>query len=912
MPEVTGCSAAKPRNTGIAGVRLKYIAIFFALSIIFGIISCSMNIVTAKETKRIISGTVVDQNDKPVPDAEVYTVFLHDKPKKSHFSKSDTTGRFRIDITDQFTPENLRFSDGIGVTVYAKSLNGEMLASRHCAVYTYGDTEELKLKLSQIIPVRAKVLDEQGQPISGARFCVVPLWSNHLEEVQSDDEGNVEYTLTQTSFAVNEFELQYLYFCVYKEGYGFATLPLKEFKKNEQNPKPLEFQLLPGKSVRFRVLDPQGKPMPNAEVGFNHVAKPDAFQIYLQIKGKTDAQGEYEFNMIPQNADVVFHFYVNCPDGISVLQNPIYNPYSKMEKDGPMEVKTVAPVLLSGTIRDEQGNPLPDTHLNIVSRNYREGKPHFFRYTKTDADGKYSIPVYPDYAYLHPDIVGVPVTHGIFLSDPRVIFPGKPIDDFDFTAQKLYKVSGEVAISDKVLKSMEVQQHKYIDFKFIDQDTDPNKVYEQITAVDSTGEEITYSNHKFKGNTYVEAGKENSAKYVIYLPEGKFKVISNNNQIEEATVTVTGGESETVFNLTAKPLQTTMDGSKRLYTGRVVRKNADDELVPVVGAIVEEESSMGMTPSETKTKTDANGEFTFLASNDSNQPSFFVRTEDFSEVGYAKAVKPSEEMEIELFPAASLKMRLTDPKTKNAVTNSKVMCIGPVRMGEGMVFPPYFRDLRSDAKGNIAMKGFIPRVMYQIQCIPPNSDSPEETSAMVGMFIALEPGEFDAGDVNIVDVRSPREMIQYVFAPFREQASAKQRYVKSCNNSKDSKKPVLVFFAHAGTSEDHLAFMNWVMTVVFGIQGQKYLAAYEYVPVDLSKESPESTKPQELAKLLGVTLPDESEFLICVTDSEGKLLTQRNSKSFYAPLFKPDGNLKNEFDPVLLLTFLREFGKNER
>ena len=95
-----------------------------------------------------------------------------------------------------------------------------------------------------------------------------------------------------------------------------------------------------------------------------------------------------------------------------------------------------------------------------------------------------------------------------------------------------------------------------------------------------------------------------------------------------------------------------------------------------------------------------------------------------------------------------------------------------------------------------------------------------------------------------------------------------------------------------------------MLSVTWGIQGRKYLAGYEYVPVDVT--NPEAA---ELAERLGVKLPAENAFTILVCDSTGKQITKRDSTNFNAPHFESDGKLTLEFSPVMLLTFLKEFGK---
>jgi len=134
------------------------------------------------------------------------------------------------------------------------------------------------------------------------------------------------------------------------------------------------------------------------------------------------------------------------------------------------------------------------------------------------------------------------------------------------------------------------------------------------------------------------------------------------------------------------------------------------------------------------------------------------------------------------------------------------------------------------------------------------------------------------------------------------------RFENTLQKSKESQKPVLVLLVYADSNIDNKGFTNWIFSTIFGIQGQKYLAGYEYVPVDTTNQE----QAAELAEKLGVKLPDENEFTIIVCDSDGKIITKRDSKNFNAPRFKSDGELTLEFDPVMLLTFLREFGINDK
>jgi len=149
-------------------------------------------------------------------------------------------------------------------------------------------------------------------------------------------------------------------------------------------------------------------------------------------------------------------------------------------------------------------------------------------------------------------------------------------------------------------------------------------------------------------------------------------------------------------------------------------------------------------------------------------------------------------------------------------------------------------------------------------------------------------------------------MEDYYLNPYRYEESPILRFAKAMRQSKEPQttlRPILALFVYANRLND-IGLKNWIASVTFGIQGQKYLAGYEYIPVCV-------TNPQagELAERLGVKLPEEDAFTIVVCDSDGKTVTRRDSANFNAPRFKSDGELVVEFNPVMLLTFLKAFGK---
>ena len=344
--------------------------------------------------------------------------------------------------------------------------------------------------------------------------------------------------------------------------------------------------------------------------------------------------------------------------------------------------------------------------------------------------------------------------------------------------------------------------------------------------------------------------------------------------------------------------------SEAHFTGKVFRKDGE-KTIPAAGVIIESEILIrGMNDTYSlQTVSDENGNFTLNALGRTSNPAVIAKTDDLSFVGIGRLVNEGEPVEIELVPAASFQGRLLHPDTGQPLTGMQIAILLT-----GLQEPVYqcMQGLATDDEGRFFIKGLFPGKPYLFILNLPEGKE-RAGFAFIGLFLALESEKFDVGDITVDDL-SPNRGTNFLLKPFRQEESATTRFEKAKEQSRESKKPILVLLIHAESHaeaiSDNPGFLNWFQYVIRGLQAQKYLAGYEYVPVDV-------TNPQasELAEKLGVKLPEKNTFTIVVCDSEGKQITRRDSANFDAPRFKPDGELLVEFNPVLLLTFLKKFGK---
>ncbi len=579
------------------------------------------------------------------------------------------------------------------------------------------------------------------------------------------------------------------------------------------------------------------------------------------------------------------------------------------EDDEQIATGTQATVPVSGTIFKEDGSPLAETVICLYSLG--GAGEDFYETTKTDSEGRYSFQVFPERVYSPPQIIDPTAmeSHRIFGKDEddRVVHTGQPVSDFNFTARNVVKVHVKVSFPEDYQEgaSQGLSYHdgngnRFLQICFLEGDPPPDSARgaQQKTATDSHGNKITYWKSNIMEQALFRENLSEPVELTVFLPPGPYTIQGN---LESTTFQVGPDIAETTVEVTASNRNSyqniNLPGQQKTVSGRIVRLRGD-KMVPVAGAILESENL-------DKTTSGDDGTFTMEASDDA---ALYVRSEDFSEVGFVKTSNKDEPVEIELKPVASLKGRLVDSKSGLPVTDSRIECDGPITMYERILTPPYFRNARSDKDGRISMTGFVPGLTYQMGC-EPAENADEGVSAMLGFFLALEPGEFDAGDISVIDFRSSNQMIEFIMEPFRREGTAAERFETAKKQAAATHKPVLLVFVEANTDNDNEAFMMWIYQATFGIQGRKYLSDYEYVPIDLSKEVKDKTKAAELLQSLNVAPPEENDFLLCVFGPDGELLTKRNLADFRAPRFKPDGELEVEFDKMLLLTFLREFGR---
>ena len=225
---------------------------------------------------------VVDEQGKPLAGADVvmYVEFKKRPGDKRHISsgtrlKTDAAGRWRFDhapttrsdlYVEVSHPKYSTVRRGLVRALYGITLDKQPTAT---------------LVLEPAVTVTGKVTDEQGKPIANA--SVRAQMMNDSRRAVSDDKG--------------EYQIEG---CDRGTIHLVASSPGKSIQIKRLNlgtePARFDFKMEPGRKIRLRVEDMQGKPLPKARV---HVRLADGQVFVEQLNQFANQEGVWEWNEAP-------------------------------------------------------------------------------------------------------------------------------------------------------------------------------------------------------------------------------------------------------------------------------------------------------------------------------------------------------------------------------------------------------------------------------------------------------------------------------------------------------------------------------------------------------------------------------------------------------------------------------------
>lgn len=249
-------------------------------------------------------------------------------------------------------------------------------------------TVQMDLALDDGIEVRGTVVDARsGAPIAGAR--IGEGWT-FRRSVRTDAAGHYRFP------GIGETGVLELH--VTADGYGKDQRA--RFPPVVDGIVTVDFALQPGRTVRGRVIGPDGRPVPNAYVCAVGNEMGSSGQRHDWRSAHSDAFGRFELHDLIAD---LRHCLVTSAPGLAndVVDLPREELDTRELDVG--DIRLAAPALVAGTVTDDQGRPVANVEVQLSGTNrdrdrLRAGsalEPESGWYVKqregqTDADGRFA------------------------------------------------------------------------------------------------------------------------------------------------------------------------------------------------------------------------------------------------------------------------------------------------------------------------------------------------------------------------------------------------------------------------------------------------------------------------------------------------------------------------------------------
>jgi len=315
-------------------------------------------------------GIVVDSEGNPIEGAEVFCEIALKKPPGeerqltvAHLLKIDAAGKWHFDSVPESVAE-------IRVWLsHPEFLRREQMLPREDFAIPPGAQPTQTIVLERGLTISGKVADEAGNPMVGA-----------LVRTKSDSDIREATTGEDGSYRLKGCKPQKAKVVVSASGKATDMVELS-LDKNQDG---VDFQLHPGGTVRIKVLDAAGNPVPKARISFQHWRAPtfDNFEL-SPVNQFTNRDGVWDWHEAPLDA---FQVDIVPPNGMQ-LQHQILTARTE-----EYVFRTCPALVITGNVVDaETKQPIKQFQIIPGLRNsptqltwQREGR-------TAGTDGKYQL-----------------------------------------------------------------------------------------------------------------------------------------------------------------------------------------------------------------------------------------------------------------------------------------------------------------------------------------------------------------------------------------------------------------------------------------------------------------------------------------------------------------------------------------
>lgn len=791
--------------------------------------------INPEEMKTTVRGIIVDPEGKPVANAEICSDFQDVR------TQSDETGRFEMKL------QNVSFRQ-LRVWTSDRSL---VALSEYLTVEPKDpETGEIRIPLVSSRKITGKVLDEKGNSLTKAK-----VWCATINETVTD----ISETNTQGEFTLFHPSNQPLILVAARD----AKAGLDLVRVGEEG-GPFTITLTGGVSVRFRIVDENNEPVPQARVAtwfFRGKDEKNANPAAMDFMRSTaNEQGFVVHEGLPNWTIQPVGFYISdTKTGSKLLSQSM-----KIDLSTPVaeyDITLIEGVFVRGTVSLPDGSPAAGWHVNL----FGENSPQYF--TTTDQRGRYSILVQKN---LDVDLsVKNPNYYLETQKKPEAAAPirfdlksGKDgLSGVDVQLQKPVRVFGKITGNPPLEHTGRIQYFGILQ---------PNpKIAEVKQSKEGTRLQGTVVTENDTYETWLAPGK-----YVLNFRDryyGQEPYASVPIEITDQT------ELEIDFDNTkfVTPL--------RKVTLRVSQIKDGEELKPAASAQVvfapvnEEDATSNNRVFWEEFKTDENGEL--QAELPPCPVRVFVLSSDRRFGAFVPLAEGENETKIELKPTVSARGRLVQENDADqALGNCSVKLA--VKEAPGVAWV----DTLTDGQGSFAFDGLIPEVEYRFLLPQMPRDWPEIRYSYSWRHIREEIAEsgktMELGTIagstsfDVAEMEWAFSQVYHV-TEFKTPGALFNEFL---SRAKNDKRKILVLFSTYNHESPLFQFLSMDLAYrLFSDPDIKpFTDRYYFLGVATDERNWRGESPYALAKTFvkrhGITEDALEQITLCVFDAEGTLL----------------------------------------
>jgi RNA polymerase sigma factor (sigma-70 family) len=552
-----------------------------------------------------VTGKVVDERGTPAAGVRVRLIGI---PRDSSSTTTDADGKFRLPLSDRRNYERLLVAEDAGGVHQGLGRFEKVEAGR-----------DLRITLRPALSATVRVVDAQGQPVSGAWLAVFEesIRMLSMDSTPADGTAVLRYPAGAKIAQV----------CAFKSGLGFDYVSTLLGKRGTTERKPLPgeitLKLTGARTVRVKAVDTSGRPVAGIRV----------YPWYVQQAGKpedvnlsgndaftvtTDASGVAVFDWVPSEFEGPISFLSNSLE-YSYVEQTNMKPGTP---DTDLTMHLLRKAKISGKVLRPDGRPAAGIVVEAAGAGPAVHNEH--AQALTWADGSYDMLVHGEEAYVVTvvdDRWAAPSHVGVLVRE------GRPVGGLDFQLAEGTIVRGTVTVG-----------------------TDRRPGKNLWLSLAMRAGEIPEDIRKPGDKTYHEvrhdrgAGTDAQGRFRFCVGPGKYQLVGP-ALTEPVTITVTT-QREIVQDF----------HMPRPEFGRLTGKVVDQDGKPVAGAALQGVYGEVVSRGDMEGTTAADG--TFEVQRVLVPAVLYARTKDRKAAGLARMDAEQEQVTIRVGPVAEARGRL--------------------------------------------------------------------------------------------------------------------------------------------------------------------------------------------------------------------------------------------------------------